>query len=517
MSYRKTPAVVVGAVALTLLLGACAGGQADAAQAGRQPAWPGTGLDGFYGQKPAFKPCDPQLPPGVPAVKAECARLKVPLDYRDPKGRQAEIALLRVPARGKDPIGSLVLNPGGPGFPGTGHAALTAAVWAASPVTERFDLVGFDPRGVGASTPALDCYTDAERDRGAKFSSIPAGIDDWTRKETRRLVEQCAERSGGKQVLAHVGTRDAARDMDVLRQALGDDKLTYAGTSYGTRLGAVYAEMFPKKVRALVLDGAMDPLKGTHERRVQQATGMQGSFERMAASCATKQDCPLGTDPGRATKVFQKLLRPLIDKPARTSDGRGLTFEQAVEGVTAAMYSKASWPTAIAGMAELEAGKGDTLLKLRDGYHGRTADGLYPGSLEATLAINCLDEERHTPKQESALNRAWYEAAPFSDPGRPFKQARDGCEQWPVKPTLGYPYATGIEGLPDTLTVSVTGDPITPHEGGINLAKTLGGSLLTVEGEQHGALLTTNACINKAVATYLIDLKSPAEGARCKL
>ncbi|GAA2430744.1 alpha/beta hydrolase [Actinomadura vinacea] len=501
----------MGAALLTLLLGACTG------QVGAQPASSGTDLDRFYGQKPAFKPCDPKLPPGVPAVKAECARLKVPLDYQKPEGKQAELALLRVPARGKDPIGSLVLNPGGPGFPGTDHAALTAAVWAKSPITERFDLVGFDPRGVGASKPALDCYTDAERDRDAKLSSIPAGLDDWTEQQTRRLVRQCAKRSGGKQVLAHVGTRDVARDMDVLRQALGDDKLSYAGTSYGTRLGAVYAEMFPKKVRALVLDGAMDPLAGTHERRVQQATGMQRSFERMAASCATKQDCPLGTDPDRATKVFQKLVRPLIDKPARTSDGRGLTFEQAVEGVTAAMYTEASRPVAIAGITELKAGKGDTLLKLRDTYHGRTAGGVYPDSLEASMTINCLDEERQTPKQVISMNRAWFKAAPFSDPGRPIKQAHDGCEQWPVKPTLGYPYATDIKGLADTLTVSVTGDAITPHEGGIQLAKTLGGSLLTVEGEQHGALVAGNACVNKTVATYLIDLKSPAEGARCKL
>lgn len=527
---------MLGTVALTLLLGACAAQtgasqtgtsqtgtsqigafQAGTSQAGGQAVPASSGLDRFYGQKPVFKPCEPHLPPGVPAVKAECARLKVPLDYQNPKGRQAEIALLRVPARGKDRIGSLVLNPGGPGFAGTDHAALTAALWAKSPITERFDLVGFDPRGVGASKPALDCYTDAERDRGAKLSSIPAGLDDWTRQETRQLLQQCAERSGGKQVLAHVGTRDVARDMDVLRQALGDDKLSYVGTSYGTRLGAVYAEMFPKKVRALVLDAAMDPLAGTHERRVQQATGMQASFERMAAACAAKKDCPLGTDPKRATQEFQKLARPLIDKPARTSDGRGLTFEQAVEGVTAAMYTEAIWPTAIAGIAELKAGKGDTLLKLRDGYHERTADGTYPNSLEATLAINCLDEERHTPKQETALNRAWFKAAPFTDPARPIKEARDGCEQWPVKPTLGYPYATNIKGLADTLTVSVTRDPVTPHEGGVSLAKTLGGSLLTVEGEQHGALLTANACVNEAVAAYLVDLKSPAEGARCKL
>ncbi|MCQ0007314.1 alpha/beta fold hydrolase [Actinomadura madurae] len=212
MRFRKSSAVAMGAAALTLPLGACAGqvgGQAGLAGAGRdgsEPARSGAGLERFYGQKPAFEPCDPGLPPGVPAVTAECARLRVPLDYRNPKGERAEIALLRVPARGEKPIGSLVLNPGGPGFPGTGHAALTAAAWARSPITERFDLVGFDPRGVGASKPVLDCYTDAERDRGAKLSSIPAGIDDWTRQETRparRAVRRALRRQAGARARGH--------------------------------------------------------------------------------------------------------------------------------------------------------------------------------------------------------------------------------------------------------------------------------------------------------------------------
>ncbi|MER8069105.1 alpha/beta hydrolase [Streptomyces sp. NPDC094034] len=514
MPHHKKTTVVIGAAALSLLtLLGCR--QVDASD--NTVAASDADLARFYQQKPAFKPCDPKLPPGVPAVKAECAKLKVPLDYNDAEGRQVEIPLLRVSARGQDPIGSLVLNPGGPGFPGTDHAALTAVVWGKSLITERFDLVGFDPRGVGASKPALDCFTDAERDRDAKLYSIPAGLDDWNRQETRRLAEQCGKRSGGTEVLEHVGTRDAARDMDVLRQALGDDRLSYAGSSYGTRLGAVYAEMFPKKVRALVLDAALDPTAGTRERRIQQATGLQASFERLAAACAAQQDCPLGTDPERATEEFQKLVRPLIDKPAQTSDGRDLTFSGAVEGVETAMYSEASWPTAIKGITELSSGKGDTLQKLRDDFHGRTPDGTYSSSSEANLAINCMDEERHTPAQETALARAWYKAAPYSDHGRPVKKVRDGCEQWPAEPTLGFPHATDIKGLPDTLTVSVTGDPVTPHEGSINTAKALGGSLLTVEGEQHGALLAGNVCVNDAVASYLVDLEPPADGARCKL
>ncbi|MFI6744389.1 hypothetical protein ACIBI9_67035 [Nonomuraea sp. NPDC050451] len=217
-------------------------------------------------------------------------------------------------------------------------------------------------------------------------SPITAGLDDWTKQETRRLVKQCAKRSGG------------------------------------------------------------------------------GS-----APC-TKKDCPLGTDPKRATKEFQKLVRPLIDKPARADVRAG-----AGGGDGRAVHHG---PSRSRASPSLEAGKDDSLLKLRDSHHGRTADGVYPDSREATMTINCLDEERHPPKQETTLNRAWFQAAPFTGHGRPIKEARGGCEQWPVKPTLGYPYTTDIKGLADTPRVSVT-----PYEGGTNLAKALGGSLLTVEGE----------------------------------
>jgi pimeloyl-ACP methyl ester carboxylesterase len=472
-------------------------------------------LDRFYGQKMTFKACETPTRPAQATY--ECARLEVPLNYEEPDGKTARIAVLRVAARGGKPVGSLVLNPGGPGFPGTSFAPQAAQAWASSPITKSFDLVGFDPRGVGDSTPTLDCYTDAERENDAMIVSFDAGPDDWTEQETRQLYQRCAERSGGQDALAHVGTRDVARDMDVLREVLGDDKLTFVGTSYGTRLGAVYAEMFPANVRALVLDAAFDPLKGSRERRLEQARGLQRGFEQLAVFCATKPDCPLGTDPKRATEVFQRLAQPLIDKPIPAGKGRDLTFVKAVSGVTAGLYTKTTWPMITAGIAELRDGRGDTLIALRDIIHERAADGTYSNSLEATLAINCLDEERNNPTEETALKRDFIEAAPYADTGRPVTEARDGCERWPVRPTLGYPYATDIKGLPDTLTLSTTGDPVTPHEGGISLARTLGGSLLTVEGNQHGAALAPNSCINDALSDYLIRLKTPGAGARCTL
>ena len=509
-------------VALALLLGAC-GGRSDPGR----PQTPGDvaqGLARFYQQKLAFGPCDSYATASADAStfadkRFDCARLEVPLDYRAPDGRTAQIALLRVKA-GAEPgkrIGSLLLNPGGPGFSGMSYAATVANALADSPIAQRFDLIGFDPRGVGASTPALDCFTDAQRDADVTLSTLNAGVEDYTEDETRQLYTQCAERSGGEDVLAHVGTRDVARDMDVLRVVLGDEKLTFAGSSYGTRLGAVYVEMFPRNVRAMVLDGAVDPTTGTAARRLVQFAGFQRGFENMAAFCAKTPDCPLDTDPKQATAAFQQLLQPLIDEPIVTADGRKLTYTAALSGVVLLLYSEDGWPATVKAIAELKAGSGTSLMLLRDLALSRSADGRYSNANEAQLAIECLDEERHTPAQESAMKRAVFDIAPFMATGRAVA-ARDLCEQWPVRPTLGFPYATDIEGLPRLLVVSVTRDPATPHEGGISLARTLGASLLTVEGEQHGvALIGGNACVDKIVEDYLIGLESPGPGQRCTL
>ncbi|MBW4459172.1 MAG: alpha/beta hydrolase [Nodosilinea sp. WJT8-NPBG4] len=363
----------------------------------------------------------------------ECARLEVPLDYENPDGRTAQIALLRVPAKGEPSkrIGSLLLNPGGPGFSGMSHAPLVATTLDEHPITERFDLIGFDPRGVAASTPALDCFTNAEREADKLVNSINSGGEDYTDDETRQLYEQCAALSGGEDVLAHVGTRDVIRDMDVLRAVLGDDKLSFLGASYGTRLGAIYAETFPQNVRAMVLDAAIDPTTGTTERRLVLFEGFQHAFDNMAAFCAERPDCPLGTDPEQATAAFQQIVQPLIDEPITTADGRKLTYTAAIDGVLTMLYTEVGWPALIKGVTELKAGRGDTLLFLRDILSQRSADGSYGNGYESLLAINCLDEERHAPEQETAMTRDIFKVAPFLDTGRPV-EARDICEHWPV-------------------------------------------------------------------------------------
>jgi pimeloyl-ACP methyl ester carboxylesterase len=436
----------------------------------------------------------------------------VPIDYENLNGKTLDIAVTRNAATGEDPIGSVVLNPGGPGVQATTFAPLVAALWTGGPIAENFDLVGFDPRGVGLTDPAVDCYTDQERDADVPLSAL----GEWTDESARAIVEKCATGSGGEEMLGHLGTRDVARDLDVLRSALGDDKLTYAGASYGTRLGAVYAEMFPQNVRALVLDGAVDPRKDTGDRRIQLSEGLQASFQRFADFCATQTPCPLGTDPAQATTAAQELLRPLLDEPLVAADGREVTFLAAAEGIISGLYAEASWTAVIAGLSELQAGRPEALLALRDGYYGRSDSGEYKNDYEATLAINCVDEERLTADEMTELGNRLNDAAPFLDTGRS-PATQDGCEFWPSEPTLGFPYATDIEGLPEVLVTSTTGDPVTPHDGGISLAETLGARLLTVDGNQHGSIISRNECVDGVVADYLVNLELPDEGTRCAL
>ncbi|MGV0714669.1 alpha/beta hydrolase [Mycolicibacterium sp. XJ662] len=487
------------------------------------PAEPSSSdLARFYSQQIAWEACEGYANTSIESAffaqvpTMECGRVEVPLNYQDPVGKTARLAVARVPAHG-EPVGSLVINPGGPGGSGLFATAATAMSLPDARLTERFDLVGFDPRGVGSSEPAIDCYTDAEADRGDFLLSTQGTTVQWSEQDTEDILDRCAERSGGVDVLTSVGTRDAARDIDVLRAVLGDEQLTFLGQSYGTRLGTVYAEQFPQNVRAMLLDGGTDPTQGTFERRVGAYAGFQRSFEQMAGFCATQVDCPLGNDPTSATEAFHQIVRPLYGQPVPALDSE-LGFDEAIGGVIAGLYTDAAWPRVITGITQLQQGRGDELLQLNYDFSLRDAEGRWPNFAEALYAINCMDEDRLSEEQGNALRTRIFEAAPFMDPGVALTGARDGCEHWPTEPTLGFPYATDIEGLPTTLVVSITGDPTTPHVGGVKLAEMLGSALLTVEGEGHTVVMGgTNQCVNEIAADYLIDLKLPPQGASCAL
>nr|WP_312989576.1 alpha/beta hydrolase [Crossiella cryophila] len=504
-----------------------AGGPAEAVQVEqRGPAGPvPPGLENFYGQRLGWGRCEGYVRGEDQALAfarrdAQCARLTVPLDYAKPDGPTISLGLLRRPAT--EParrIGALVLNPGGPGGSGMSAAAqLGASVTAPGQrleIARRFDLVGFDPRGVGASEPQVRCRTDAERDAerlDLDLDSSPTEIAQ-TEAEEKELATRCQQRAG-EAMLANVGTRDVVKDLDVLRSALGEPKLNYLGYSYGTRIGTAYAEAFPGNVRAMILDGALDPDQDPAAELVAQGHGFQKAFDTFAADCARYPSCPFGSA-GMAVKAYQDLVKPLAGKPAEVSGGRKLSYSDATTAVIQAMYSKQLWELLRTGLAELKQGKGDTLMQLADTYYGRGADGKYSNLNDVFTAIRCVDDPRITdPDQRRELNRRYRAAAPFLDDGNPPSPARDACAFWPV-PVTSQPHLPKVDGLPKVLVISTTGDPATPYQAGIELAQALSGALLTFVGAQHTVFAQGNQCVDTAGTAYLTELALPAPDTRC--
>ncbi|MFD1149237.1 alpha/beta hydrolase [Saccharothrix hoggarensis] len=487
----------------------------QAGPAGVVPA----GLERFYGQQLGWEDCEPYATTGSTASlfktkrSIECTRLEVPLDYAKPDGRTIRIGLLRQRAN-QGRIGSLIINPGGPGASGMSAAASLGADFKSTPVGDRFDLIGFDPRGVGASEPRVKCLTDAERDADRLDNDVdtsPEGVAQ-TEAENKAYAEKCAAATG-PDVLANLGTRDVVRDLDVMRSALGDEKLTYLGYSYGTHIGAAYAQAFPGNVRALVLDGAVDPTQNQVESLIAQAAGFQKAFTAFAAWCAARQDCALGSDVTKADRAFRDLTLPLVQRPVPAGE-RKLSYGDAITGAIQAMYSEQLWTALNTGLAELKGNRGDTLMLLADNYYDRDKQGRYSTITDAFVAVKCVDEPRVTDRAVlDDVARRYKQAAPFLDDGQPPAAALDACAFWPVPPTVQE--HKPVSGLPPVLVISTTGDPATPYEAGVSLAKELGGGLLTFEGNQHTVYLQGNDCVDGAGHEYLISVKLPPEGTRC--
>lgn len=472
-----------------------------------------SGLETFYTQTLEWESCDRYNTDGGELGSAvECAMVTVPLDYADPEGRTIEVAISRTKATGEK-IGSVLMNPGGPGSSGlylAGQAEGTA-------VAERFDRIGFDPRGIGASEPEVRCLTSDEVDQERREPDVdvsPEGIA-ATEAEHRDYAAQCVERTGAD-VLEHVGTREVVRDMDVIRAVLGDEKLTYIGYSYGTRIGTAYAEEFPSNVRAMVLDGALDPDQSPVDEAVAQGAAFQTAFDAFAADCAQTETCPLGTDPAQAVAQFRSLVDPLIDRPADTTDPRGLSYDDAITGAQQALYSQQLWRLLRAGLNELRDGRGDTLLRLADTYSGRLEDGSYTNIDDAFNAVRCVDgpptTDRAAADEADARFRA---AAPYLDDGRATGSAPlDLCAFWPV-PNTSDPHIVDVEGLPTLVVVSTTNDPATPYQAGVELAAQLRADLVTYDGTQHTVAFSGVDCIDEPLVNYLVELVPPEDGLRC--
>ncbi|MEU0495770.1 alpha/beta hydrolase [Mycobacterium sp. NPDC006124] len=470
-----------------------------------------------YGQPPVWGSCAGFIGSATALPTARCGMVSVPVDYAKPEGPQAQLAVIRVPATG-DRIGALMVNPGGPGASAVTAVAAMAVGFGDDEVTRRFDLVGFDPRGVGHSTPAVRCRSDAEFDafrRESLTDYSPAGV---ARIEQiyQQVARECVARTG-LDFLANVGTASTARDMDVVRAALGENQINYLGYSYGTELGAKYAELFGDRVRTMTLDGAVDPGADPVSENVRQLAGFQTAFDDYAADCARSVDCPLGQDPTQFVARYHQLVDPLVRQPGRTSDPRGLGYQDAITGTVNALYTQRYWKFLTSGLLGLQRGTdaGDLLL-LADDYQQRDSAGHYTNQQDAFTAIRCVDSPYPTdPAVWAEADRQGRAAAPFMSYGEFTGIApRDACAMWPVPPTSA-PYAATSPGPGKVVVVSTTHDPATPYQAGVDLAREMDASLITFDGTQHTVVFNGDACVDSAVVRFLVDLVPPATDLRC--
>jgi pimeloyl-ACP methyl ester carboxylesterase len=447
---------------------------------------------------------------------AQCAGVLVPVDYNDPGGAQVQLALIRIPATGKR-IGSLLVNPGGPGGSAVDIVAALGPALADTEITRRFDVVGFDPRGVGHSTPALRCRTDDEFDAYRRDPLVDYSPDGVAHIEQayQQLAQRCADRMGPA-FLGNVGTASTARDMDVVRQTLGDDQINYLGYSYGTELGTAYVERFGEHVRAMVLDGAVDPSVGPIEKNINQAAGFQTAFNDYAADCARSSSCPLGTDATQWVNRYHQLVDPLVRQPTKTSDPRGLGYADAITATSHALYTPQYWKLLTRGLLGLAHNTdADDLLLLADDYNGRDADGHYNNSQDAFNAIRCVDAP--TPSDAAtwvAADRRFRQVAPFASYGQFTGFApRDLCALWPV-PATSSPHSATTVATGKVVVVSTTHDPATPYRAGVDLARQLGAPLITYDGTQHTAVFGGDRCVDTAVVGYFVE-KAPPVNLAC--
>ncbi len=447
----------------------------------------------------------------------QCATLTVPLDHGAPGGETIELALARRPASGKaaERIGSLVINPGGPGASGVELVEQLGSAMDQR-VLDRFDLVGFDPRGVGRSAPvaciedkAAVNALDGDPDNPAEIERIAAA--------QRAIGAACLTRYPS--LLAHLSTAATTMDLDLIRLALGDETLTYLGFSYGTEIGSAYARRYPERIRALVLDGAVAPDLRQVDLARAQAEGFERAFSNFVERCRTDPRCVAGAD----VRALHHHVRAMVEQApiavSRAGEDRDLAIGDFQMGVVSALYDQTLWAYLAQGLVEAAAGDGATLLALADLYHQRRADGSYPNHADANLAITCADsDERYDVDNAARLAVDLARTAPTF--GAQLGWSMLSCHGWPTLPDERLaPIAEPSPGTPPDRAIVVVGtlhDPATPFVWAQQLTAALGPTarLLTWDGEGHTAYLKS-PCVTNAVDLFLVTLKPPAVGTRC--
>jgi pimeloyl-ACP methyl ester carboxylesterase len=495
--------LAVSAAGLVAVVLAAAGANATPA-AGVDP-----GLSRFYAQKLVWRACGPGF---------DCTRVRVPVDYTRPAGKTLGIALKR--AKSTDPArrrGTLFFDPGGPGSSGVDLAGQIGGLLVEK-LEGGYDVVGIDPRGVGASAP-LDCISDKQTDawwERPAAPTTPAAQRAYLAAITA-FGKGCLKRSG--QLAAHVSTVEVAKDLDIMRALVGDRKLNYLGWSYGTKIGAVYAQLFPKLVGRMVLDGAEDPkLNGVAAQR-SQLRGYQGVLDAFVRDCVTQPDCPLGASEAAATSRLATFVGSLAKKPLPSGDPRRpLNDAGALYGIVSAIGNTERWSSLRTALAAGLDGDGSALRGLADSLFGRAPNGTYANKgneFEANKAVVCLDSaSRGKPSVVRRILPGFKAISPVFGPLFAWESLT--CETWPIKATNPRPVIRP-SGAPPILVVGTTNDNATPYSQAVALSKALGNAvLLTYVGDGHLAYFTRgSSCIDDRVNRYLLTGAMPAKGTRC--
>jgi pimeloyl-ACP methyl ester carboxylesterase len=480
------------AVAVVLFLSAC--GHSDATPFPTN-SLSADSLDDYYNQEVIWKDCD---------VYFECTTVVVPMDYANPAGDTVNIAVSRHLAdKPAKRIGALFMNPGGPG--GSGIEYLKSYEYQfTDKVIDQFDLIGFDPRGVNLSS-AVTCFTDAELDVYAESEATPdtpTEVDEFF-ELAKQVDEKCLERTG--ELLNHVSTVEAAKDLDVLRAVMGESKLNFMGKSYGTQLGGVYAVLFPENIGAMVLDGAVDFTLSTKDLSLGQAKGFDLSLSRFARYCVESAVvCDLGETEEEILQKIQELLEQLDQQPMKTSDpDRPLSESQAWTAILGAMYvADGGWDWLIEGLSLAFRGRGSELLNISDWFWSREYDGYADNSTDANIAINCADFGPSGLTPEDIVDE-FVAAAPIT--GRVLAWSEGGCDTWPGGFTP-MPQDLKIESTQSILVIGSSFDPATPDVWARSLAAKLGiGVYINFNGDGHTGYMSGSTDLNNAVDEFLIN------------
>lgn len=426
----------------------------------------------------------------------ECARFPVPLDYEDPDGTKLDLALIRFSAT-EEKLGSVFVNPGGPGASAVEFVDYFKDTELGQNLRKNFDLMAFDPRGVGQSSQ-VRCVDNPVPYVGwsaptslAELNQIIDIVQDYT--------SQCAEKNA--ELLEHVSSDEVVKDMELIRQALGEGGLNFIGLSYGSKLGALYADKYPQNVRALVLDGVMSPSLTSEELSTEQLAGFEGQLMKFLDRCAENESCLFGAGEPRGT--LEQLLEQLGRQPLPAVDERVLTRGDAETALAMALYSESYWPFLEQALADAAAGDGSKLLVLSDRYHGRDEDGTYRDSIyDAFNAVRCIDDRAPSLEEILLLAEESAQSYPFLGPSFTFGDLI--CTYWPVAP-VSEPRVVDTRGAPQIMVVGTTGDPATPYPWARLMAEELDSSfLVTFEGDVHCAI-GESSCVDQMYEHYLLN------------